>query len=151
MFENRRSEVFFSDPSNNEGPNLKDPKVLKKVEQMNSHGMISSNLYSKVLEFMDGEDYKSEKDTDDYIQSIVNARFAVAKISSGMLPQNISQRIELLRGSLAHYQFIRDYIKQKGKEHGRLNFNFQEQLKICDEMCDLLPIKIDKIRLGFMN
>jgi hypothetical protein len=67
LFENRRSEVFFSDPSSNEGPNLKDPKVMKKVEQMNSHGMLASNLYSKVLEFMDGEDYKSEKDTDDYI------------------------------------------------------------------------------------
>lgn len=70
---------------------------------MNNHGMVASNLYSKILEFMDSEDYKSEKSTDDYIQSIINARFAIGKIFSGMLPQNISQRIELLRNSLSHY------------------------------------------------
>lgn len=118
---------------------------------MNQHGLLASNLYSKILEFMDSEDYKSEKDTNDYVQSIINARFAIAKIFSGMLPQNISQRIEFLKNSLSNYQFIRDFIKSKGKEHGKLGFNFADQLKMCDEMCDLLPVKIDKIRMGFMQ
>lgn len=118
---------------------------------MNKHGLVAANLYAKILEFMDTEDYKNEKDNDDYIQSTINAKFAIAKIFSGMLPSNVSQRIEFLRNSLANYQFIREFIKSKGREHGKLGFNFAEQLKMCDEMCDLLPIKIDKIRMGFMN
>jgi KIF-1 binding protein C terminal len=82
--------VFFSDPKNQDGPNLKDPKVVKKVESMNKHGLVAANLYAKILEFMDTEDYKNEKDNDDYIQSTINAKFAIAKIFSGMLPSNVS-------------------------------------------------------------
>ena len=118
---------------------------------MNNHGLLASNLYAKILEFMESEDYKDEKDKDDYIQSVINARFAIAKIFSGMLPKNIDQRIQFLQNSLQNYQFIKQFIKDKGKEHGRLGFNFSEQLKMCDEMCGLLPVKIDKIRMGFMN
>lgn len=143
--------MFFSDPNNPDGPDLKNPKIVKKVGQMNQHGLLASNLYAKILEFMNTEDYKEEKDNDDYIQSVVNARFAIAKIFSGMLPKNIDQRIHFLQNSLTNYQFIRDFIKQKGREHGTLGFNFADQLKMCDEMCNLLPIKIDKIRMGFMK
>lgn len=56
---------------------------------MNNHGLLASNLYAKILEFMESEDYKDEKDKDDYIQSVINARFAIAKIFSGMLPKNM--------------------------------------------------------------
>ncbi len=118
---------------------------------MNQHGLLASGLYSQILEFMNTDDYKTEKDNDDYIQSTINARFAIAKIFSGLLPKSIDERIAYLRTSLSNYQTIKEFIKEKGREHGKLGFNFSEQLRMCDEMCNLLPIKIDKIRMGFMN
>ena len=56
-----------------------------------------------------------------------------------------------MQSSLEHYTFIRDFIKQKGKEKGQLDFAFSEQIKMCEEMCSLLPVKIDKIKMGFLN
>lgn len=118
---------------------------------MNEHGKRAIELYSGILDFFNSSDYNDELDNDDYIQSVVNAKFAIAKIYSAIFPEDVDDRIDCLRKSLENYQFIQDFIKQKGKEKGSLGFNFTEQIKMCTEMCELLPVKIDKVRMGFMN
>lgn len=124
---------------------------MKKVKDMNFYGGEAVSLYKKILEFFDSEDYKDELNADSYIQSVINARFAIAKIYSGVLPVTLEDRVGNLKISLENYIFIKDYIKKKGEEKGALGFDFSSQLHMCNEMCDLLPIKIEKLRMGVMH
>ena len=130
---------------------MKDKKTQKKIKQMNKNGAIAMNLYNQVLKFMNSSDYNDEMSTDDYIQSVINVRLALAKINSGVMSSKMNDRIGYLKRSLEHYQFIKKFIKEKGDAKGSLSFNFQEQLRLCNEMCDLLPVKIDKLKLGFLK
>ena len=150
LFETRRQEIFFSEDSDKKLKS-KNKKVEAKIKEMNENGKKAVSLYSDILNFFNSSDYNDEVDKDDFIQSVVNARFAIAKIYSGIFPEDTDDRIKCLMKSLENYQFIQDFIREKGKEKGALSFNFSEQLKMCKEMCELLPVKIDKVRMGFMN
>ena len=147
MFETRRGEVFFS--QNEKEVDLKDKKVAKKIQEMNRYGLEAISLYDQIYNFFQSEDYNDELNSDNYIQSVINAKFALAKIYSGLFATNQKDRVENLKKSLENYRFIKDYIKKKGEEKGSLNFDFSEQLKMCNEMCDMLPVKIDKMNMGF--
>lgn len=115
---------------------------------MTEEGLQSIDAYELACAFFETEDYKDEQEKDEFIQSVVNARFAIAKTYNGLVPDDIKTRVEYLKKSLENYRFIRDYIKKKGSEKGSLNFAFSEQLKMCDEMCEMMPAKIDKVILG---
>jgi hypothetical protein len=149
MFELRRNEVFFSNQRPDE-INFKSKKTQKKVNQMNINGEISINLYQEIVDFMDSSDYDAEKDTDDHIQSMINAKLKIAKVYNGLLSTDFEKRIEFLRNSLKNHEFVKNYIKKKGEEKGGLNFAFAEQLRLATEMCELLPVKIGKLRQGIM-
>eukprot|EP01017_Pseudomicrothorax_dubius_P019359 TRINITY_DN2127_c0_g1_i14.p1 TRINITY_DN2127_c0_g1~~TRINITY_DN2127_c0_g1_i14.p1 ORF type:complete len:127 (+),score=32.50 TRINITY_DN2127_c0_g1_i14:110-490(+) len=88
---------------------------------------------------------KPEELDQDYYQSVVNAHFNIAKVFSKLYSNEKPKRIELLSKSLKHYQFIIDFIRNKVSEKGNLSFLFNEQLKMCKEMCEMLPVKISKI------
>ena len=133
---------------NNKPIDFKDKKNRNKVKQMSDEGLTGIDIYQQICAFFDTEDYANESQKDDYIQSVINARFAIAKIYNGLVPDDLKIRIEYLKKSLENYQYIRDYIRKKGSEKGTLNFNFTEQLKMSEEMCELLPTKIGKINAG---
>ena len=144
IFDIRRVELFMNDKQ----IDFKEKKNRVKVKQMTDEGLGAIDIYNQICAFFDTEDYKDESQKDEYIQSVINARFAIAKIYNGLVPEDLKIRLEYLKKSLESYQYIRDYIKKKGAEKGGLNFNFSEQLKMCDEMCELLPTKISKINAG---
>ena len=50
-----------------------------------------------------------------------------------------------MKKSLENYRFIVNFIKELQKNKGTLDWNFAEQVKICQEMVELIPSKIDKI------
>jgi len=50
-----------------------------------------------------------------------------------------------MKKSLDNYKFIVEFIKEALKTKGNLEWDFSEQLKICTEMVELIPAKIDKI------
>lgn len=145
LFELRRNELFMNAKDQ---PNYKDKATRKKLLQMNENGMESISVYQQILDFFNSADYKSEENNDDYIQSVVNAKFAMAKIYNALMSGKLEERVGFLKKSLEHYQFIKDFIKQKGQEKGTLAFSFSEQLRMCNEMTELLPVKIDKLLSG---
>ena len=146
LFELRRNELFSD--NNNAGFDPKKKGFKKKLIQMNENGIEGLKVYEEIYVFFNSDDYKSDSLNDDYIQSVVNAKFNIAKISSGVIIENKEERIEYLKKSLDNYQFIIDFIRQKGKEKGNLAFNFSEQLRMCEEMVELLPVKIGKLASG---
>jgi hypothetical protein len=100
----------------------------KKLDEMNKFGFEAVDTYGEIYEFFQSEDYDGEKGANDYIQSIVNLKFSIAKvfvlffirkIYSKIHPINFEERIKHLQSSLEHYTFIRDFIKEKGKEKGQ--------------------------------
>jgi KIF-binding protein len=141
IFEIWRSEIFLNDKE----INFADKKVRSRVKQMTSEGLDSIDTYEQICGFFGSEDYKSEADNDTYIQSMINAKFAIAKTYNGLVPNDVPTRVEYLKKSLEAYRYIRDFIKEKGHQKGSLNFGFAEQLKMCNEMIELLPTKIDKV------
>lgn len=124
---------------------FKDKKVQAKVKQMTKEGLDSIDCYEQCCSFFDTEDYKDEREKDEFIQSVINAKFAIAKIYNGLVPDDLDKRIDYMKKGLENYRFIKSYIKRKGSERGTLNFGFAEQLRLCDEMCEMLPFKIDKL------
>ena len=141
IFEIWRSDIFLNDKD----INFADKKVRSRVKQMTSEGLESIDTYEQICGFFNSEDYKSEAENDTYIQSVINAKFAVAKTYNGLVPNDVATRVQYLQKSLEAYKFIRDFIKEKGYLKGALNFGFAEQLKMCQEMIELLPTKIDKV------
>lgn len=136
-----RQEIFLNDKEINFG----DKKIRSRVKQMTTEGLDSIDTYEQICGFFNSEDYKSEADNDSYIQSVINAKFAIAKTYNGLVPGDVPTRVQYLQKSLEAYKFIRDFIKEKGQQKGALNFGFAEQLKMCGEMIELLPTKIDKV------
>ena len=118
---------------------------------MNTIGLKGKDLYKEIMEFFDSEDYQSELNKDDYVQSVINANFNTAKIYSKLYPAKMSDRMEFLILSLKHYNFIREYIRKTGENQGAINFDFSQQLKLTLEMCELLPVKISKLSQGLLK
>ena len=146
IFDLRRVELFVNDNQ----VDFKDKKIRNKVKQMTEEGLMSIDVYEQICAFFETEDYKDESEKDEYIQSVINARFNIAKTYNGLVPIDVKVRVEYLKKSLENYTYIRNYIRQKGSEKGSLSFNFAEQLHLCDEMCELLPTKISKINAGLL-
>lgn len=144
IYELRRGELFL----NEKHIDFKDKKVRIKVKQMTDEGLMSIDIYEQICAFFGTEDYNDESEKEEYIQSVINARFNIAKTYNGLVPEDVKTRVQYLKKSLENYTYIRDYIRQKGGEKGSLSFNFGEQLRLCDEMCELLPTKISKINAG---
>jgi len=136
MFENRFHELFLKN----------DAKPKKnKVDAMNKYGFAAIGEYQKI-EKMLLEQQKEQKDQPkEHYQSIINTRFNMAKAFNKIYAADKKEKVEMMKKSLDNYKFIVEFIKEALKTKGNLEWDFSEQLKICTEMVELIPAKIDKI------
>ena len=111
IFDIRRVELFMNDKQ----IDFKEKKNRVKVKQMTDEGLGAIDIYNQICAFFDTEDYKDESQKDEYIQSVINARFAIAKIYNGLVPEDLKIRLEYLKKSLESYQYIRDEARVKGE------------------------------------
>ena len=111
------SELFGA---NAPEPSAEPPtkKLKKKIMEMNEFGNQAIKLYGQIFDFFQSDDYKVEANTKEYVQSIINIKYNMAKIYSKLHPINFNERIQCLSTSLEYHQFIRDFIKSKGKDIG---------------------------------
>lgn len=93
------------------------------------------------------ETLKELGDRDAYIQAIINQRLAVGKVYSKLYDKDKKVIVEYYAKALENYKqldrIIRDY-----QTRNDLTDTLKEQAKLCKEMIDLLPIKIEKIAKG---
>ena len=81
LFELKYGVMFGGDTSEeNYKKKSLQKKMEKKLNEMNTFGFEAADTYSEIYEFFLSEDYQGEKNADDYIQSIVNIKFSVAKV-----------------------------------------------------------------------
>lgn len=138
MFENRFNEYILNSEDN-------IPKVKQgKIDAMNGYGKESIRCYTEILKIL-ADPENNKDDSIEYHQSVINAKFNIAKTYSRFYGINNREKVENLKNSLSYYRSIIEYLKQVGNHQGNLTYNFSEQLKMCIEMVELLPSKIDKI------
>lgn len=121
---------------------LKAKKTDKIIEKINTFGFKCVEMYTEIEKLL--EEQKENRDKH-YYQSVVNTKFNIAKVFSRMIGKRKHEKVEFLKKSLDGYRDIVNYMKNLLKEKGNLDFNFSEQLRICEEMGELLPVKISKI------
>ena len=113
-----------------------------KIEKINGYGLKTIEMYKEIENVL--LEQKEDKNKD-YYQSVINTKFNIAKAFSRLQGQKNDEKINYLKQSLENYKGIVNLIRSLQKEKGLLEYNFSEQLKICEEMVDLIPIKISKI------
>ena len=78
------------------------------------------------------------------LRSTLSARFWVARLHSKIIVVNPQAQLENTKKSLENYQWIVTYHKANPAD---VEACFAEELKMCQEMVDLLPHKLTKISL----
>ena len=136
MFENRFEEYFVRLEGNVKGT---------KITQMNNYGKEMMTCYNQIFTLL-MEDKESENHSpNDYYQSLINAKFNIARGYSKIYESSKPEKIKNMKESLAAYKWIKDFISETVKKRGNLSETMCEQMKICFEMVELLPAKINKI------
>ena len=72
--------------------------------------------------------------------------YAGGRIYSKINYGDIKKRVEYMCKSLRHYEEMLKFMKSK--ELDKWKSNLTEQVRICEEMLYLLPVKISKIQNG---
>ena len=78
LFDLRYTELFGNQNETVEGAASK--KIKKKLEEMNKFGQAANYKYQEIYDFFQSSDYLQEANNKDYIQSVVNIKFNMAKV-----------------------------------------------------------------------
>ncbi|MCQ2817587.1 MAG: hypothetical protein MJ252_10015 [archaeon] len=121
---------------------------LKDVENINSKGEKCIFYYKDVIEYIQKEYQKeAEKTAEDFI-TIITIKSNIARITSKLIyNHDLKKRVANLKESYNVYNEVLELLKGGGQfftEHPELKDN----LKVCQEMVEMLPLKIDKINRG---
>lgn len=91
----------------------------------------------------------------DYLQAVLNMELQCASKYAKLVEADYPTGIQNLRESIKSYtaarKFINDYkVAKKINSDSGMKEELQTQAKICDEMIDLLPQKIEKINMALI-
>ena len=129
--------------------NLKCTEAIEK-NRLSKNSVISAvnKLAFKSIEFYDRliELLHTFQDKDqDYYRAILGYHFASANLHSKMIPiKNPERELAKMKNALKHYIKVQEYTLILEKDFGGSS-ELKEQSRLCEEMLQLLPLKIDKI------
>lgn len=115
------------------------------IEQLNKHCVSSIDLFEQVIQSVVNSGNKEALENLETLQTIITAKFNVAKNYSRLQPKDTAEKINALKRSLDAYKWIKDFINQYVSPQGALSYEMRETLKNCEEMCSLIPAKIDRV------
>ena len=80
--------------------------------------------------------------------TIITIKSNLARMISKLIyPKDIKRKVEALKESLKLYNEVKSLLKSSPTFLNE-NPSLQENLKMCEEMVGMLPVKIDKINRG---
>jgi len=121
-------------------------KVKKSaIEQMNKYGVSCIDYYEKVIGSVVNSSNKEALENQETLKTIITAKFSVAKNWSRLQGRDTQEKINMLKKSMESYKWIKDFINEHMASKGALSYEMRETLKNCEEMCQLLPAKIDRV------
>lgn len=90
------------------------------------------------------ETLNNVEDKDEYIQAIINQRLAIGKIYSKLYDKDKAVIVGYYSKALNNYKELDKLMRDYRTRHD-FTQTLEDQFKLCSEMIDLLPIKINKI------
>lgn len=116
------------------------------INEANLSGEKSLYYYNLLVNYLDVEFKKEGEKSFEDINTIITIKLSVARIYSKINYGDIKKRVEYMCKSLRHYEEMLKFMKSK--ELDKWKSNLTEQVRICEEMLYLLPVKISKIQNG---
>lgn len=128
--------------------------IVSDTEKPTSHSVLKINkligqslkhFESFINSFQDHSGRLPVKFDKECLRSILSAKFWVARLHSKMIVASPQAQLENTKKSLENYQWIVTYHKANPAD---VETCFAEELKMCQEMVDLLPHKLTKMSLA---
>lgn len=128
--------------------------IVSDTEKPTSHSVLKINKLigqslkhfgSFINSFQDHSGRLPVRFDKECLRSILSAKFWVARLHSKMIVASPQAQLENTKKSLENYQWIVTYHKANPAD---VQTCFAEELKMCQEMVDLLPHKLTKMSLA---
>ncbi len=130
---------------------MKEGKIKKAVvETLNKYCLKSIEYLEKLIESVINSTNKELMENNETLRTIITAKFNVAKNYSRYQTNDVKEKVSYLAKSLESYKWIQKFINEKLGAKGALTPDLTETLKSCEEMCQLLPSKIDRVNQGIL-
>ena len=117
-----------------------------QINEINSSGEKSIYYYKTILSFIEVEYEKSPEKLLEDFTTIITIMLHMARLYSKLDSKDVKKKVNNMALSLKIYEDTYKVIKRSSFVEG--NQSLQEQIRICEEMINLLPVKISKINLG---
>ena len=124
---------------------FKKPKQ-SLFDEANSLGEKSIHYYSLLIGYLDGEFKKEGEKALDDINTIITVKLSLARLYSKFVFDETKKKVENLCKSLRFYEAVLKFMKSKELE--KFKNEISEQIRICEEILYLLPLKINKVQNG---
>ncbi|CAG9318986.1 unnamed protein product [Blepharisma stoltei] len=113
--------------------------------KVNIHALSSIEKQMELLEFIQKFEL-NEDSAKDVIQSSLNLMFGIARIYSKMDHPDISIKVDYMEKGFRWYEKLQAYLReiQKGPHASKVP-DLVDQMKVCEEMCELLPRRISQV------
>ena len=122
-----------------------EAKRLKKHGDSNKFALLCIDKHIEMIDFIHKFDMNDDS-AKDIIQSSLNLMFGVARLYSKLEDPMTSLRVEYMHKSLKWYEKIRDYLQHtKNGKYSASITDISDQIRICDEMIALMPIRIGQV------
>ena len=121
---------------------LKAQKKMPKssaFKAMNSLGSAAIDYAQQVIKSLMAKEEKYE-----YVQALLNLQFLVARVYGKIFEKEKEKIIANMKESLNMYMKIREFLKEYATTTP-MSKSIEEQFRMANEMCELLPVKIAKI------
>ena len=115
------------------------------IQTLNKYCVASIDYFEKVIQSVVHPSNKEALDNMETVKTIITAKFNVAKNYSRIQPTDTKEKVNCLTRSLEAYNWIKNFINDNLASKGSLSHEMKETLKNCEEMCALLPSKIDRV------
>jgi KIF-binding protein len=129
----------------------KPKKAYEKHSAANPSALICIEKHIEMLDFISKFD-KNDDSAKDIIQSSLNLMFGVARLYSKLEDGDTKVKVAYMEKSFRWYEKIRDYLQEvkNGKYSGSIP-DLNDQIRICDEMISLMPIRIYQVNAEIDN
>jgi hypothetical protein len=124
---------------------IKQPKQSELI-QINSLAEKALLYYKQLLEYLEAEFVKSEEKTVEELQTIITIKLNIARLLSKITYSDNKKVVSSLASALRIYEDV--YKQLKKSDCYKMSDSLADQMKICEEMINLLPSKINKINSG---
>jgi KIF-binding protein len=127
----------------------KETKRLEKHAAANSFALTCIEKHIEMLDFIQKFDMNDDS-AKDIMQSSLNLMFGVARLYSKLEDPEKRVRVGYMEKSFRWYEKIRNYLQDaKNGKYAEKIADLIDQLRVCDEMIALMPIRISQVNAEF--